>query len=199
MSQPRMDPPDLDNDDALALSQIAVGYCQCPHPDVVLRLEGAVFPSIRASNKGGKRGDRGNVNGRWIMYDDNTTPRWALLWSHGIGVTSHPKGWTFAHIWDDVTKDPDAYTHIANLIVLPESLASLTDKQGPLVPYLRFHAETVYSWRPAGTATVKKPVGYDDLTWTYLDSIPDPLGFVRNQMKRSNDKRIGVLRDLMGM
>ena len=198
MPKSRMEPPDLEDDDALALSRIAVGYCQCPHPDVVRRLEGPVFPSIRASNKGGKRGERGNVNGRWIMYDDNTTPRLALLWSHGIGVTSHPKGWTFAHIWD-VTKDPDAYTHIANLVVLPESLASLTDKGGPLVPYLRFHAETVYGWRPAGKATVRKPVGYDGLTWTYLDSIPDPLGFVRNQMRQSNDKRIGILRGLMGM
>ena len=197
MSRSKMDPPDISND-AVALSRIAVRYCRCPHPDVVGRLEGAVFPSIRASNKGGKRGERGKVDGRRIMYDDNTTPRLALLWSHGFGVTKHPAGWTFAHVWD-VPKDPDAYTHIANLVMLPESLASLTDKQGPLVPYLRYHAETVYGWRPAGKATVRKPLGYDDLTWTYLDPIPDPPGFVRNRMKHSNDKRIGILHDLMGM
>ena len=197
MSRIQDGPPDIGKD-ALALSRIAVRHCLCPHPDVVGRLEGAVFPSIRASNKGGKRGERGEVDGCRIMYDDNTTPRLALLWSHGFGGTKHPEGWTFAHVWD-VPKDPGAYTHIANLVMLPESLASLTDKQGPLVPYLRYHAETVYGWRPVGKDIVGKPRGYEDLIWTYLDPIPNPLGFVQCRMQRSNEKRIGILRNLMGI
>jgi hypothetical protein len=100
------------------------------HPDTVCAVGRAVFPISRA------RKDRprftpilqqGQVVG---IYDDNTTPTWALLWSHGIAGGSRA-GWAFAHVWT-VSDDIKSYTHPANLAMLPECLASLTDKSGPL-------------------------------------------------------------------
>ena len=131
------------------------------------------------------------------MYDDNTTPRLALLWSHGWVQMAHPTGWTFAHVWDE-SDDPDAYTHPANLVMMPECFGSLSDKQGPLVLHLRHHADSVYGWRPANRSPVERLSGYDDLTWRYLDPVPDPLDRIRNRMANSNEKRMRVLRELLG-
>ena len=101
------------------------------------------------------------------MYDDNTTPRWALLWSHAFNGTGHPKGWTFAHVWHQAK--PDAYTHVANLVLMPECFASLSDKAGPLVPA----SSCGYGLRLAHENRVEAPKGYDTLEWNYLDGHPD--------------------------
>lgn len=187
-------PPDISGD-IVDLVKIVVPHCRLPHPVVVKRMEGAVFPAIRGSSK--QRGETNIVDGREIMYDDNTTPRWAFLWAHGFSTTAHPKGWTFAHVWDDV-KSPDAFTHLANLAMMPESFGTLSDKQGPLVPYLRHHAQAVYGWRPVHEHPTTKPPGYDDLTWEYLDSIPDPTDFIRKRLAGSKAKRARVLCELLG-
>lgn len=190
------EPPNISGD-VLDLVKIAVRHCRLPHPAVVKSMDGAVFPVVRGRLEQRGKCLTGTINGREIMYDDNTTPRWALLWSHGFSAMSHSKGWVFAHVWDDV-KDPDAYTRLANLVMLPESFGGLSDKQGPLVPYLRYHAEATYGWRPAGKDPIAKPSGYDDLTWNYLDPIPDPRDFIRERMSKSNEKRVKLLRKLLG-
>ena len=187
-------PPDISGD-VLGLVRIAARHCRLPHPTVVKCMSGAVFPVIRGRRE--QRGMIGMADGRKIMYDDNTAPRWALLWSHGYRTMAHPKGWMFAHVWNDV-KNPNSYTHLANLVMLPESFGGLSDKQGPLVPYLQYHAEATYGWRPINRNPIAKPVGYDDLTWSYLDSIPDPRGFIRERMSKSNAQRVKLLRELLG-
>ena len=79
-------------------------YIRLPHPNVVSALGGAVFPSIRDQKNQLKLATIGD---RTLLLDDNTTARWAVLWSHGHGMTSHPRGWTFAHVWAR-PKDPRA-------------------------------------------------------------------------------------------
>ena len=191
----RLKRPDISTD-AAALCRIVVPYCRLPNPHVVKQLRGAVFPVVRDS---GKRMQIGMENGRRVMYDDNTTPRWALLWSHGCGKTGHyPEGWTFAHVWNE-SKDPDSYTHVSNLVMMPECFASLSDKRGPLVPLLRHHAAAVYGWWPAGKddSVGTPPPGYDGLKWNYLDSYADPRSFIQNQLHRLNNQRVESLRDLL--
>ena len=123
------DPPDIRDEDAFTLSEIAVRYCRFPHPDVVKQLRGAVFPVVRVKGANGKRGTCDTVKDRSgqdrkVMYHDNATPRWALLWSHGFEQMAQPAGWTFAHLWDE-SDDPDAYTHLANLVMMPECFGGL--------------------------------------------------------------------------
>lgn len=176
------------------LARTIVSLCLMPHPDVVAAFPCAIFPTLRAS-KTKPRLTVETVEGRRLMYDDNTTPRWAILWAHGISATHHPKGWTFAHVWG-VARDPDAYTHLGNLLMMPEAFASLSDKDGPLCPYLRHHAETVYGWRPRAEHATPKPEGYDALTWRYLDPVPDPIGFVRQRLHDLNNQRAKLIRDI---
>lgn len=196
--QMKLAPPDISGD-AAALAEIAVRHCLLPHPDVVRSMDGAVFSVVRGRNA--QHFEIVTIAGRGIMYDDNPSPRWALLWSHGFNEAA--QGWICAHVWDN-PKDPaayadlaNAYTHVANLLMMPESFGNLSDKQGPLVRHLRYHAQEVYGWWPAGKDPVGKPCGYDDLEWTYFNSFEDPRGFICKQLAKTQGKRRVVLRNLL--
>ena len=186
--------PDL-RDDEYHLAKIALTYCLLPSRAVVKSIGGPVFPTIR--NRG-KRIETGYVNGRRVMYDDNTTPRWALLWTHGYTKVAHPKGWTFAHVWDE-SGNPEAYTHLANLVMMPECFASLSDKLGPLVSYLRYHSQSVYQWRPEDRSSVEKPERYDQIEWNYFEPIPDPGDAVRTRLTELNNQRVIKIRKILGI
>ena len=167
-----------------------------PNPAVVRTVAGAVFPTTR--NQKARRTAIEGENGVVGMYDDNTTPRWALLWAHGFGGISKngSKGWTFAHVWP--TKDDrDSYTNLANLAMIPECFGSLTDKDGPVTHYLRWHAWIIYGWKPPGKPVPAKPPEYDSLVWRYFDAIDNPVGFIAAQFEKGGCKRCEILRPLV--
>jgi len=153
-----------------------------------------LLPVIRASAKRGQRGEVKNFDGRKLLCDDNTSPKWALLWSHGLNNNPR-RGWTFAHVWDE-SGDPAAYTHLANLCMIPESLSGLSDKEGPFVEYLRFHAFDRYNWAPTGR-TPKRPEHFERLEWRYLEPLEDPQTAFSERLLTSRDKRAILLRQLM--
>jgi hypothetical protein len=178
--------------DRLSLAKIALRHCLLPDTKTVASFGGAVFPSIRDQKN---RLTVGESDGRRVLLDDNVTPRWALLWAHGIAATHHLRGWTFAHVWG-ASKDPEAYTHLANLCMMPEFFGSLSDKQGPLCAYLRYHAWAVYGWR-YGDTIPSAPEGYDTLEWRYLPAIEDPVAFVRTRVATLNNQRVELLRSIV--
>lgn len=185
-------PPNLTADVA-TIAALAARHCRLPHPDVVARCSTAIFPTICDQQR------RGTLDAeRRLLLDDNVTPRWALFWAHGMPQTHHPRGWTIAHVWK-ATKDPAAYTHVANLCLMPECLGSLSDKDGPLCRFLEFHAWSVYRWRPENADVPEKPPGYDEIQWSYLDPHHDPMGFIRERVMTLGNQRIVVLRQLMGL
>jgi hypothetical protein len=167
-----------------------------PHPDTVAAFKGAVFPTVRA-RKGHLRQGQVKQGERSIgMYDDNTTPRWALLWAHGIPDTHHPSGRTFAHVWEGAD-DIAAYTHLANLVMVLEPFAALTDKRGPLTGYLRWHAWTRYGWKPEHAPKPVEPEDYEAVTWRYLPVIDDPCRFVWERLRALNNGRSRTLIPIM--
>jgi hypothetical protein len=180
-------------EDTLPLVRIAAKHCLLPHPNVVGAFGCAVFPAIRDQRN---RLTLSESNGQPVLLDDNVTARWALLWSHGISATHHLSGFTFAHVWGAV-KDPSAYTHLANLAMMPEYLASLSDKDGPFAHFLRFHAWTRYGWKPAGYPEPPRPDGFDSIEWRYLEDHPNPLGFVRDRLATLKNQRTTLLNPLM--
>ncbi|KAF0093025.1 MAG: hypothetical protein E1N59_3215 [Puniceicoccaceae bacterium 5H] len=187
---PKIPPPPSLDSVGLYFAKIAAETFRFPHPDVVNRRSGPVFPSVRARARRGKRLEE--VDG--VMLDDNTTPRWALLWSHGYSATGHPSGWVVAHVWEDAD-NVSSYTNLANLVLVPEPLSSLTDKRGPLVPFLRYHADQVYNWRPTDSDAPECPSGYRKLRWRYLpdggDLVEERLGSLCNErVKRLRKQRI---------
>lgn len=181
---------------ALALAEIIVKKSWVPHPKVVRALGRAVFPTVRAKKDHPRLSEIRQGKNVLGMYDDNTTPRWALLWAHGIRATGHPSGWTFAHVWENAD-DIEAYTHLANLVMVPECLASLTDKSGPLTTFLRWHAWTAYQWKPSSENEPAKPECYDELKWRYLDKSENPREIIKQRLTELGNERVLILRPIM--
>jgi hypothetical protein len=177
------------------LAAIVAKTSWLPHPKTVAHFNGAIFPTLRYK-RGFERFAPVESNGTVIgMYDDNATPEWALFWSHGLtGVRS--KGWTIAHVWP-ASDDIHAYTHLANLAMVPEALASLTDKNGPLTAFLRWHSWDVYGWRPQTVGDVAKPNGYDSVEWRYLAEVDDPKALIRQRFGDRNNERVRILKAIM--
>ena len=191
--------PTLQSNDATQLIRRVVPYLLMPHRDVVSQLNEAVFPVVRDPSQRGKVEKDKTKFGKVVMYDDNTAPRWAFLWAHGWqNVSLPPGGWMIAHVWNE-SKNPEAYTHVANIVLMPEFFASLSDKKGPLVDVLRYHAQEKYGWRPKKSFKVNKPCGFDDLNWKYLDKIHNPRDQVNRRLLESRDKRAIILSDLLGI
>jgi len=177
--------------DTLQLAKILAANSWLPNPEVVKALPDAIFPTIRDQRRRGTReGD--------MLLDDNTSPRWALFWAHGDSRVAHQKGWTTAHVWA-APKDREAYTCLANLALLPEALASLSDKTGPAVPYLQFHAWNTYGWKPANETTPAKPDAFDDIEWQYMSASEDPRDALNAALLKGNSERHKSLRLLMGI
>lgn len=189
--------PDLKElgEDRQALVKIAARHILLPDPAVVVAVGGPVFPTIRDQKN---RLTLSELDGRPILLDDNVTPRWALLWCHGIPATHHLRGWTFAHVWG-LPKDLDAYSHLANLCMMPEFLGSLSDKEGPLCAFLQYHAHSRYGWHPVRKNAPPKPLGFDEIEWRYLPSIANPLAFVHKRLSELSNQRVNFLRPLMGL
>lgn len=178
-----------------ALARMVAETSWLPHPETVSALGGAIFPTSRARNQH-PRFSLIMENGEAVgMCDDNTTPTWALLWAHGITGGTR-KGWGFAHVWP-ASDDIKSYTHLANLAMIPECFASLTDKDGPLTGYLRWHAWIVYRWKPDHVAPPTMPPDYDHIRWRYLPRYADPRRFIKHRLTELDNERVRILRPIM--
>jgi hypothetical protein len=180
-----------------ALARMVAETSWLPHPDTVRALGRAAFPTVRA-RKGHPRFSEVMENGQAVgMYDDNATPAWALLWSHGI-TGGNRNGWSFAHIWS-ACDDMNAFTHPANLALVPECFASLTDKRGPLTGYLRWHAWTVYGWKPEAEQQPEMAGDYASIQWRYLPKYSEPRQFISQRLAKLTNQRVQILRPIMEM
>ena len=126
-----------------------------------------VFPVIRNPNR---RGEFTEVDGRTVMYDDNTTPTLALLWA-----ARRKKGpdVQYNHVFGD-PRNPATYTALWNLCVTPAFLAKTTDGSNhpEVLAALRYRVVEIYGCWPAGEERPTEPPGYRDLTWA---ASPEPL------------------------
>jgi len=182
--------------DARAIALLAARLCQLPDPKTVSQFKRAVFPTLRDSSRRAKLVE----NGRG-MGDDNITPRWALRWSHGtLGGDNALKGWHVAHVWNDCNKI-DCYTRLENLLLVPAAYAGLTDGDGPLTPYLRYHAFDVYEkWHPQCKQRPETPEDYDAFSsaWQYLHAEGgNARERVLTQLQKSQSERAKVLRQFI--
>ena len=188
---------DYKGKDAIAIALRAARLCLLPDKTTVGQFQKAVFPTKR------KTALRGSLiidksNKEIGMWDDNTTPRWALRWSHGIpGGDKSLNGWRVAHVWNDCNK-LDCYTRLENLLLVPAAYAGLTDDDGPLAPYLRYHAFAAYEeWHPECKQRPEKPYDYDSFSnaWQYLDAEDgNACERVLIQLRESQSERAEVLR-----
>lgn len=189
---------DYKGKDARAIARLMAHLCQLPNASTVEEFKKAVFPTERDNSRRGERiydGDK-PVG----MYDDNTTPRWALRWAHGTpGGDKELKGWHVAHVWNNCN-DVHCYTRLENLLLVPAAYAGLTDDDGPLTSYLRYHAYKTYGWKPKGKPAPKKPPEYQKFAskWRYLSAASGSARErVLTRLRKSQSKRAKVLQDFI--
>ncbi len=189
--------PDPLDHHALALAKMVAPTSWLPNEKVVHAIGRAVFPTVRCSSDN-PRLSLLKIAGKAVgMYDDNATPEWALFWSHGLQGT-RPKGWVIAHVWP-TSHDINAYTHLANLAMVREPFASLTDKVGPLTEFFRWHAWNVYGWKPQSESVPKKPEGFDKISWRYLEAVANPKALIQQRIEKLNNERLRILRKIVGV
>jgi hypothetical protein len=191
---------DYASKEARAIALEAAQFCRLPDPATVKTFGKAVFPTQRnTALRGSFIIDESNKE--IGMWDDNTTPRWALRWSHDIpGGDTALVGWRVAHVWNDCN-ELDCYTRLENLLLVPAAYAGLTDDDGPLAPYLRYHAFAAYEkWHPECRQRPEKPDDYDSFSnaWQYLDGEDgNARERVLTQLQKSQSERAKVLQNFI--
>jgi hypothetical protein len=198
----------IDSSATLAFINAVIPLCRFPAPDVVRQLANQqTFNTIRATGQR-KRFEVDTLpSGQKVMFDDNTTPRLAFLWSHGCLITSHPtyreedgterSHYVFAHVWE-VAQDIDSYTNVANIVAVPKHTASLTDGDGPLAPYFQYHTFDKYGWKPSSVSSPKMPEHYDVfrelVVYLESDQTIDPRVLIKNRGNQLNNERIRTMK-----
>ena len=133
-------------------------------------------------HKSGDSGDIGEeIDG--VRHDDNTYANAAIKQSCGF-EKSELKGYEACHIWPKSTCDIRYHTCLANLVLLPRTLAGISDHHETLSAALLYRAFELYGWKPEEEETPIKPEGYP-LSW----SSPMPFTeLVKNRLRRRGRK-----------
>jgi len=134
-----------------------------------------VFPVIRNPNR---RGEVTEVDGRTVMFDDNTTPTLTLLW--GARRKKGPDV-QYNHVFGD-PRNPATYTALWNLCVTPAFLAKTTDGSNhpEVLAALRYRVVDLYGCWPAGEERPAEPAGYQDLAWA---EAPEPVADLEAELR----------------
>lgn len=149
------------------------------HPSIHQQLaqsgNPAKYPNVRRARPDEKKGQR--VNG--VRFDDNTYANNAI--KSAFGGRKNFTGYAACHIWETTCYDERYHTVLANLVLLPRALESLTDHHQPVKEMLRYHSYQLYKWLPEGLNAPNKPDGYDRLTWIE----PEETSMVRSRRNSS--------------
>ena len=140
-----------------------------------------LFPVIRNPNR---RGEFVEVDGRRLMFDDNTTPTLALLWA-----ARRKKGpdVQYNHVFGD-PRNESTYTALWNLCITPAFLAKTTDGSNhpEVLAALRYRVVDLYAQWPAGEECPVEPKSYRDLTWaTSPPAVTDLEGELRVRLAQA--------------
>ena len=108
--------------------------------------------------KSGNLGKKGSVIDG-VRYDDNTYANTAIKQACGF-EKKQPVGYETCHIWPKSTYDIRYHTCLANLVLLPRTLAGISDHFEPLSAALRYRAFELYGWKPEEENNPIKPNNY---------------------------------------
>jgi hypothetical protein len=125
----------------------------------------AVYPGIRRSRPGEKRGI---TNG--VRLDDNTYANGLIKRSLGL-ARSLVVGFECCHVWPGTCYDTRYYSVIANLVLIPAALASLTDHDPQVRSASQYRALELYRWHPDEKPAPVRPDRYPE-NWRAPQ--PDP-------------------------
>lgn len=90
-----------------------------------------------------------------VRLDDNTYGNYAVDGAVGRATP----GLEASHVWPLTTYDERYHTCIANIVLLPASIAGLSDKHPGVIAALKYRSFELFDWYPVDIAGVpqKKP------------------------------------------
>lgn len=138
----------LDINLAQLVAATAIWAPQCP--DVTR----AVSPKVRRARGSERRGEVVDD----VRFDDNTYANGAI--KRALRHAGEFVGFATCHVWPNSCYDQRYHTVLANLILVPQALASLTDHDPHVVNCLKYRSWELYEWKPEGEQAPEKPEGY---------------------------------------
>ncbi len=139
------------------------------HRRIVRETGGAAMvPNCRRARtaQGEKRGQV--IDG--IRLDDNTYANVALKRALGLHRLQL-EGFEVCHIWPRTCYDQRFHTAVANMVLLPRSLAGLSDHDAEIQASLQYRAYELYGWYPEGADVPAKPAFYPT-NWREPEPLP---------------------------
>jgi len=132
------------------------------HPLVHSRLMaknplGLWYPGVRRYRNGAGEKKGQVVEG--VRLDDNTYANFALKDALPLGSRQY-SNYAVCHIWPDSCYDERCHTCIANLVLIPSPLMSLTDFHPEIRHALQYRSWELYQWYPPGVSVPSKPARY---------------------------------------
>jgi hypothetical protein len=115
--------------------------------------DGCWFPNRQRR----RNGEPDVVNGE--RRDDNTAANLAIKLAIS-GRSTDFRRMTTCHIWPGTCYQPENHTCLANLVLLPSALASLTDFDSEVAGCLQYRSRELYEWWPKMEAPPSKPARY---------------------------------------
>jgi hypothetical protein len=114
---------------------------------------GSFFPYTRRLKKG--KGEMKGAVVEGIRLDDNTYANRAI--KQAIGAGRNAKGFETCHIWPKSCYDERYHTVVANLVLIPRALASLSDHSKEISQSLQYRAFELYGWYPLEERRPERP------------------------------------------
>ena len=118
---------------------------------------GLWYPATRRYRKGATERKGQILDG--IRLDDNTYANYALKNALPLGARAY-LNYSVCHIWPESCYDDRCYTCIANLVLVPSPLMSITDCHPATQNALRYRAWELYSWYPPQATPPYRPDQY---------------------------------------
>jgi hypothetical protein len=111
-----------------------------------------------------------------IYLDDNTYANKAIKTAVLTGLKTNKQygslyvgakftGYESCHIWDKTCYDERYHTSVGNLVLLPRTIASLTDHCDEVKKLLKYEAWIRFGFIPQDEAEPQKPKYYKDIVW----------------------------------
>jgi hypothetical protein len=114
---------------------------------------GAVRPDVRRARPGSGEKPGAVVDG--IRLDRNNYAGQAIRAAVGLGAEL--AGYQACHVWPGTCYDARYHTVLANLVLIPAPIVSLTDHAPEVVAALKFRSFELYGWKPVEAEAPTRP------------------------------------------
>jgi len=145
------------------------------HASLLKRTGSAAwFPNTRRYKAGHE--ERGTVIDG-IRLDDNSYANGAIKKALGCSIRQLT-GFETCHIWPLTCYDTRYHTAIANLVLMPSAIASLSDYDPEVQAALQYRSYELYGWHPAEVMPPVRPASYPT-NWS--EPFPPPTGILKSE------------------